>query len=45
MIEYENLGKANHPFFEEYTKAFAQVLESGWYLSAFSSRSRPDTRR
>jgi dTDP-4-amino-4,6-dideoxygalactose transaminase len=32
MIEYENLGKANHPFFEDYQKAFAEVLQSGWYI-------------
>ncbi len=32
MIEYENLGKLNHPFFEAYKSAFAEVLESGWYI-------------
>ena len=32
MIEYENLGKANEPFFEEYRTAFDQVLKSGWYI-------------
>lgn len=32
MIEYENLGKVNKPFFEEYEKAFKEILESGWYI-------------
>ena len=32
MIEYENLGKLNKPFFEEYEKAFKETLESGWYI-------------
>lgn len=32
MIEYENLGKLNKPFFEEYQKAFTETLESGWYI-------------
>ena len=32
MIEYENLGKLNKPFFEDYEKAFKQTLESGWYI-------------
>ena len=32
MIEYENLGKLNKPFFEEYEHAFKQTLESGWYI-------------
>jgi dTDP-4-amino-4,6-dideoxygalactose transaminase len=32
MIEYENLAKVNHPFFEEYRKQFESVLESGWYI-------------
>jgi dTDP-4-amino-4,6-dideoxygalactose transaminase len=32
MIEYENLGKANHPFFEEYKKEFIDTLEGGWYI-------------
>jgi dTDP-4-amino-4,6-dideoxygalactose transaminase len=32
MIEYENLGKANERFFEEYRAAFDQVLKSGWYI-------------
>ena len=32
MIEYENLGKSNQPFFEEYQQAFEKVLESGWYI-------------
>ncbi len=32
MIEYENLGKLNKPFFQEYEKAFKETLESGWYI-------------
>jgi len=32
MIEYENLGKLNAPFFEEYKKSFEQTLLSGWYI-------------
>lgn len=32
MIEYENLGKANEPFFDEYREVFNKVLESGWYI-------------
>jgi len=32
MIEYENLKKVNEPLFAEYTKAFSEVLESGWYI-------------
>lgn len=32
MIEYENLHHLNKPFFEEYTQAFKQVMESGWYV-------------
>jgi dTDP-4-amino-4,6-dideoxygalactose transaminase len=32
MIEYENLGKANRTFFEEYKKDFANTLENGWYI-------------
>ena len=32
MIEYENLGKANESFFDEYRAAFDRVLESGWYV-------------
>lgn len=32
MIEYENLGELNKPFFEEYEKVFKQTLESGWYI-------------
>ncbi|MEI7595022.1 MAG: DegT/DnrJ/EryC1/StrS family aminotransferase [Bacteroidota bacterium] len=32
MIEYENLGKLNKPFFEEFEKSFHQTLESGWYV-------------
>src|SRR5450432_2112701 len=32
MIEYENLGKVNEPFFTAFTKIFDQVLRSGWYI-------------
>tara|TARA_B100000809_G_scaffold112579_1_gene111112 strand:- start:871 stop:1956 length:1086 start_codon:yes stop_codon:yes gene_type:complete len=32
MIDYENLKKLNEPFFEEYTKKFSEVLNSGWYI-------------
>lgn len=32
MIDYENLQKLNQPFFEEYKKAFNDVIESGWYV-------------
>lgn len=32
MIEYENLGKLNEPFFEEYRQTFDDVLKSGWYI-------------
>lgn len=32
MIEYENLGKANAAFFEDYKEAFNRVIESGWYI-------------
>ncbi len=32
MIEYENLRKANEPFFEEYKKSFSSTLESGWFI-------------
>src|SRR5258708_2096335 len=32
IIEYENLGKVNEPFFNDYRAAFEQVLQSGWYI-------------
>src|SRR6187549_3672849 len=32
MIEYENLGKLNAPFYEEYKNTFSTTLESGWYI-------------
>ena len=32
MIEYENLGKLNQPFFQEYQYEFEKVLKSGWYV-------------
>jgi dTDP-4-amino-4,6-dideoxygalactose transaminase len=31
-IDYENLQKLNAPFFEEYTRKFSEVLNSGWYI-------------
>jgi dTDP-4-amino-4,6-dideoxygalactose transaminase len=38
MIEYENLGKLNAPFFDEYRKAFEAVLSGGWYVLGNSVR-------
>jgi len=32
MIEYENLGKVNQPFFEAYRKNFEDTLLTGWYI-------------
>lgn len=32
MIDYENLGRLNAPFFEAYQSKFKQMLESGWYV-------------
>lgn len=32
MIEFENLGKLNAPFFEDYKSAFEKILKSGWYI-------------
>ncbi|MCL6525019.1 MAG: DegT/DnrJ/EryC1/StrS family aminotransferase [Thermoflavifilum sp.] len=32
MIPYENLKLVNKPYFDELYKAFAEVLESGWYI-------------
>ncbi|MEQ9423190.1 MAG: DegT/DnrJ/EryC1/StrS family aminotransferase [Cyclobacteriaceae bacterium] len=32
MVSYENLGKANEPFFEKLEGAFSKVLTSGWYI-------------
>ena len=32
MIEYENLGKLNAPFLDDYKEVFSSVLESGWYI-------------
>ena len=32
MIEYENLGRLNESFFEEFQVAFKETLESGWYI-------------
>ena len=32
MIEYENLGKLNKPFFEEFKRSFSRLLEKGWFI-------------
>ena len=32
MIDYENLREVNKPFFNEFKKAFSDVLESGWFI-------------
>jgi dTDP-4-amino-4,6-dideoxygalactose transaminase len=32
MIEYESLGKVNSSFFAEFTSAFREVLDSGWFV-------------
>jgi dTDP-4-amino-4,6-dideoxygalactose transaminase len=32
MVEYENLGRLNQPFFEAYKKIFDKTLASGWYI-------------
>ncbi len=32
MVEYENLNKANKPYFEEFNAAFNTVLNSGWFV-------------
>lgn len=32
MIEYENLGKLNAPFFKDFKRSFESTLESGWYV-------------
>ncbi|MDB4178064.1 DegT/DnrJ/EryC1/StrS family aminotransferase [Gammaproteobacteria bacterium] len=32
MIEYENLGKLNSVFFQEYQDSFKELLDSGWYV-------------
>lgn len=32
MIEYENLKKLNHSFFDSYQQVFKETLESGWYI-------------
>ncbi|MCK9209740.1 MAG: DegT/DnrJ/EryC1/StrS family aminotransferase [Ignavibacteriaceae bacterium] len=32
MIDYENLGELNKPFFEEYKRSFEKTLNSGWYI-------------
>lgn len=31
-IEYEDLGRLNRPYFEEYRNAFNDVLDSGWFV-------------
>ncbi len=32
MIEYENLGKVNKSFFEDYVNSFKNTLNSGWFI-------------
>ena len=32
MIEYENLRKVNEPFVEKLQDAFAETLQSGWFI-------------
>ncbi len=32
MIEYENLGRLNTPFFESFKAKFDEMLFSGWYI-------------
>ncbi|MBP6672873.1 MAG: DegT/DnrJ/EryC1/StrS family aminotransferase, partial [Bacteroidetes bacterium] len=32
MIDYENLRKANEPFFDEYRASFDGLLQSGWFI-------------
>ena len=32
MIEYENLGKLNRLFYDEYQKGFKDLLDSGWFV-------------
>jgi dTDP-4-amino-4,6-dideoxygalactose transaminase len=32
IIEYEDLGRLNQPFFEDYRNACNNVLNSGWYI-------------
>src|SRR5687768_3599944 len=32
MISYEDLGKLNEPFFEDYKLKFATILNSGWFI-------------
>ncbi len=31
-VPYENLKKANEPFFSEFRESFEQVLQSGWFI-------------
>jgi dTDP-4-amino-4,6-dideoxygalactose transaminase len=32
VIEYENLGKVNKRFYEDYQSAFTSFMEGGWYI-------------
>ena len=34
MIEYENLAKANQPFFADFRRSFNKTLVSGWFILA-----------
>lgn len=42
MIEYEDLGKLNQPFFEDYQASFKQTLTSGWYILGNQVKSFED---
>jgi hypothetical protein len=41
VIDYENLGKVNQPFFEDYRQAFDTVLKSGWYILGNAVKNDP----
>lgn len=32
MIEYENLGKLNSPFYSAFERSFSDTLQKGWYV-------------
>lgn len=42
MIDYENLGKVNEPYFEDLRKSFDGVLRSGWYILGNSVKNFED---
>jgi dTDP-4-amino-4,6-dideoxygalactose transaminase len=43
IIEYENLGKLNEPFFDEYKQSFSEVLSSGWFVLGKSVQQFEDS--